>query len=120
MSGATVDMTGKQPGPGHRPEAVKGATVTDARGHYEYPQAEGGALGKWFIGEVGFTRFGTTGAAVHDEYNPGLSTHVPTAQSGDRPARRRPAAPPGPRHWPCRARSGQCANARRRAVRASP
>ncbi|MBV1853885.1 right-handed parallel beta-helix repeat-containing protein [Catellatospora tritici] len=65
-----------------RDGSIKDATVTDARGHYEYPQAEGGGLGKWFVGEVGFTRFGTTGAAVHDEYNPGLSTHVPTAQGG--------------------------------------
>ena len=32
------------------------------------PTAEGGPLGKFFIGEVGFARFGTSGAAVHDEY----------------------------------------------------
>ena len=31
--------------------------MTDANGHYSYTEAEGGPLGKWFIGEVGFSRF---------------------------------------------------------------
>jgi Polysaccharide lyase family 4, domain II len=65
-----------------RDGSIKEDTFTNAQGYYEYPQAEGGPLGKWFIGEVGFARFGTTGAAVHDEYNPGISTHVPTDVGG--------------------------------------
>jgi hypothetical protein len=40
-------------------------------GYYEYPTAEGGPLGKFIIGEVGFARFGTEpGASVHDELDP--------------------------------------------------
>jgi hypothetical protein len=64
-----------------RDGSIKEDTFTDAQGYYEYPQAEGGPLGKWFIGEVGFSRFGTTGASVHDEFT-GVATHVPTDVGG--------------------------------------
>jgi hypothetical protein len=51
--------------------SIKESTFTDATGHYEYPTAEGGAIGKWFIGEQGFSRFSAfPGPSVHDEHNP--------------------------------------------------
>ncbi|MFF4417889.1 choice-of-anchor Q domain-containing protein [Streptosporangium sp. NPDC001559] len=65
-----------------RDGSIKDSTFTDAQGRYEYTNAEGGPLGKWFIGEVGFARFGTTGAAVHSEYDPSRSAHVPTDEGG--------------------------------------
>jgi hypothetical protein len=65
-----------------RDGSIKEETFTNAAGHYEYPTAEGGPLGKFFIGEVGFARFGTTGAAVHDEYDRDITTHVPTDLGG--------------------------------------
>lgn len=65
-----------------RDGSIKDSTFTDAQGRYEYTNSEGGPLGKWFIGEVGFSRFGTTGAAVHSEYNQAVSTHVPTDVGG--------------------------------------
>jgi hypothetical protein len=65
-----------------RDGSIKDATFTDAQGRYEYTNAEGGPLGKWFIGETGFTRFGTTGASVHSEYDPTQATHVPTDVGG--------------------------------------
>src|SRR5258706_354456 len=41
----------------------------DASGHYEYPTAEGGALGRWFINEQGFSRFSAyPGPSPHDEH----------------------------------------------------
>jgi hypothetical protein len=52
-----------------RDGSIKEATVTDANGNYEYPTAEGGALGRWIIGEQGFSRFSAyPGASVHDEH----------------------------------------------------
>ena len=65
-----------------RDGSIKESTFTDTTGYYEYPTAEGGALGKWIIGEQGFARFGVTGAAVHDELHPNSVTHVPTNQGG--------------------------------------
>ena len=46
-----------------RDGSIKEGNVTDKNGHYVYTQAEGGPLGKWFIGEVGFSRYATTGAS---------------------------------------------------------
>ena len=71
-----------------RDGSVDQATVTDATGHYEFPEAEGGVVGKFVVGEVGFGRFGTTGAQLHDEYEQfGLAgrpppQHVPDDLSG--------------------------------------
>ena len=45
-----------------RDGSIKEATFTDPDGYYEYPTAEGGALGKWIINEQGFARFGVPGA----------------------------------------------------------
>jgi hypothetical protein len=51
-----------------RDGSIKESTFTDATGHYEYPTAEGGALGRWIINEQGFARFSAfPGASVHDE-----------------------------------------------------
>ncbi len=47
-----------------RDGSIMGAQQTDKNGHYQWTQAEGGPLGKWFIGEVGFSRFATTGASM--------------------------------------------------------
>ncbi|MFU8874374.1 hypothetical protein [Micromonospora sp. SL4-19] len=52
-----------------RDGSIKEATFTDARGHYEYPTAEGGALGRWIVNEQGFARFSAyPGPSVHDEH----------------------------------------------------
>src|SRR6185312_3942447 len=51
-------------------------------GHYEYPTAEGGPLGRWIINEQGFGRFDVTGASAHDEYAPSGVTAIPTAKGG--------------------------------------
>ncbi|MBO0845449.1 MAG: hypothetical protein J2P22_08555 [Nocardioides sp.] len=51
-----------------RDGSIKESTFTNANGDYEYPTAEGGALGRWFINEQGFARFSADpGASVHDE-----------------------------------------------------
>ena len=65
-----------------RDGSIKEGSITDPSGYYEYPTAEGGALGKWIIGEQGFGNFGVTGASVHDEYDPNIVTPVPTSQGG--------------------------------------
>jgi hypothetical protein len=65
-----------------RDGSIKESTVTGPGGYYEYPTAEGGALGRWIINEQGFARFGVSGAAVHDEYDPSIATHVPTDLGG--------------------------------------
>ncbi|UQX88809.1 hypothetical protein M6D93_02120 [Jatrophihabitans telluris] len=64
-----------------RDGSIKETTTTDTTGHYSYPTAEGGALGKWFINEQGYARQGVTGASVHDEHT-GAVTAVPTNQGG--------------------------------------
>jgi len=76
-----------------RDGSVKEDTVTtgagspNGPGYYEYPQAEGGALGKFIIGESGFTRLGTEpGASVHDEHNPNQVTHICASPPGASPA----------------------------------
>ncbi len=52
-----------------RDGSIKESTFTDATGHYEYPTAEGGALGKWIINEQGFARFSAyPGPSTHDEH----------------------------------------------------
>ena len=52
-----------------RDGSIKESTFTDASGHYEYPTAEGGALGKWIINEQGFARFSAyPGPSTHDEH----------------------------------------------------
>src|SRR5215472_9616813 len=79
-----------------RDGSIKENTFTDANGHYEYPTAEGGALGRWFINEQGFARFSSfPGASVHDEFtgdvtpscvveppNVPAATCVPNSQGG--------------------------------------
>ena len=79
-----------------RDGSIKETTVTDPSGHYEYPTAEGGALGRWFINEQGFARFQSyPGPSVHDEHTgdvtpscavepPAVPANpcVPTAQGG--------------------------------------
>jgi Polysaccharide lyase family 4, domain II len=66
-----------------RDGSVKEETFTDAFGHYEYPTAEGGPLGKWIIGEQGFARFSALpGAFLHDEYDPNKVEHIPTDLGG--------------------------------------
>jgi hypothetical protein len=65
-----------------RDGSIKESTVTGPDGHYEYPTAEGGPLGKWIINEQGFTRFGVTGASVHDEHTDAV-THIESNQGGD-------------------------------------
>ena len=65
-----------------RDGSIKEATTTGPGGYYEYPTAEGGPLGRWIVNEQGFSRFDVTGASVHDEYNPDIVTHIPTALGG--------------------------------------
>jgi hypothetical protein len=65
-----------------RDGSIKESSFTDAVGHYEYPQVEGGNVGKFFIGEVGFARFATNGASLHDELNFDSVTRVPQEQGG--------------------------------------
>jgi hypothetical protein len=65
-----------------RDGSIKESTFTDAVGRYEYPQVEGGNVGKFFIGEVGFARFQTTGASLHDEFTPSIVDKVPDTLGG--------------------------------------
>ena len=66
-----------------RDGSIKDATVTDPTGYYEYPQAEGGPLGKWFINEQGFARFSAfPGASVHNEIDYSHVDKVPTDLGG--------------------------------------
>ncbi|HSS10947.1 MAG TPA: hypothetical protein VLL25_13745, partial [Acidimicrobiales bacterium] len=52
-----------------RDGSIKESTFTDPTGHYEYPTAEGGPLGKWIVNEQGFARFSAfPGPSVHDEH----------------------------------------------------
>ena len=52
-----------------RDGSIKEATFTDAHGYYQYPTAEGGALGRWIVGEQGFARFSAyPGPSAHDEH----------------------------------------------------
>jgi hypothetical protein len=52
-----------------RDGSIKEATFTDSSGHYEYPTAEGGPLGKWIVNEQGFARFQAyPGPSMHDEH----------------------------------------------------
>jgi hypothetical protein len=52
-----------------RDGSIKESTTTDPTGHYEYPTAEGGGLGRWFINEQGFGRFSAyPGPSMHDEH----------------------------------------------------
>jgi hypothetical protein len=64
-----------------RDGSIKETTFTDASGRYEYPTAEGGAVGKWIINEQGFARWSVTGASVHDERT-GAVTQIPSDQGG--------------------------------------
>ncbi|GAB3058766.1 hypothetical protein GCM10027053_20920 [Intrasporangium mesophilum] len=65
-----------------RDGSIKESTVTGPGGYYEYPTAEGGALGRWIINEQGFSRFGVSGASLHDEYDPSVVTHIPDDLGG--------------------------------------
>ncbi len=52
-----------------RDGSIKESTFTDPSGYYQYPTAEGGALGRWIINEQGFARFSSfPGASYHDEH----------------------------------------------------
>ncbi len=52
-----------------RDGSIKESTFTDPNGYYQYPTAEGGALGRWIINEQGFARFSAyPGPSVHDEH----------------------------------------------------
>ena len=52
-----------------RDGSIKEGTFTDPSGHYVYPTAEGGALGRWVVNEQGFARFSAyPGPSVHDEH----------------------------------------------------
>jgi hypothetical protein len=63
--------------------SIKAATFTDSQGHYEYPTAEGGALGKWFINEQGFARFtANPGPSLHNEIHPNQVSPSCAADSG--------------------------------------
>ena len=51
-----------------RDGSIKESTITGPDGYYQYPTAEGGALGRWIINEQGFARFSAyPGASMHDE-----------------------------------------------------
>ncbi len=64
--------------------SIKEDTFTDGDGHYEYPTAEGGALGKWFVGEQGFARFtALPGPSVHDEITADV---LPSCSASNGPA----------------------------------
>jgi large repetitive protein len=64
--------------------SIKEDTFTDSDGHYEYPTAEGGALGKWFVNEQGFARFSAfPGPSLHDEITP--SNVLPSCAASDTP-----------------------------------
>ncbi|HMJ36245.1 MAG TPA: hypothetical protein VK501_20255 [Baekduia sp.] len=65
-----------------RDGSIKETVFTDAFGRYEYPTTEGGNVGKFFIGEVGFARFQTNGASLHDEYDPSHVERVPSELGG--------------------------------------
>jgi hypothetical protein len=65
-----------------RDGSIKEATTTDPTGYYQYPTAEGGPLGRWIVNEQGFARFGVSGAALHDEHDPNVVTHIPTDVGG--------------------------------------
>jgi len=79
-----------------RDGSIKESTVTNGSGYYQYPTAEGGALGRWIINEQGFARFQSyPGPSVHDEHTgdvtpscavepPAVPANpcVPTAQGG--------------------------------------
>jgi hypothetical protein len=52
-----------------RDGSIKEGTFTNTNGYYEYPTAEGGALGRWIVNEQGFARFSAyPGPSVHDEH----------------------------------------------------
>lgn len=52
-----------------RDGSIKEGTFTDPNGYYQYPTAEGGALGRWIVNEQGFARFSAyPGPSVHDEH----------------------------------------------------
>ena len=93
-----------------RDGSIKETTITDPTGYYEYPTAEGGALGRWIINEQGFARFSAyPGPSVHDEHTgdvtPSCAVESPAAPANpcvpDRPGRR-PAAQPAPAGGPPR------------------
>src|SRR5262249_30328275 len=52
-----------------RDGSIKESTFTDSNGYYQYPTAEGGALGRWIINEQGFARFSAyPGPSPTDEH----------------------------------------------------
>jgi len=79
-----------------RDGSIKESTFTDASGYYQYPTAEGGALGRWFVNEQGFSRFSAyPGPSPHDEHTDAVTAScavdppavpadpcVPTSQGG--------------------------------------
>lgn len=71
-----------------RDGSIKDTTTSDANGHYEYTNAEGGQLGRWFINEQGFSRYSAyPGPSLHDERDPGnINKVVPSCGSSNPPA----------------------------------
>jgi hypothetical protein len=80
-----------------RDGSIKESTFTDPNGYYQYPTAEGGALGRWIVNEQGFARFSAyPGPSTHDEHTGAVTPScavappvlvpanpcVPTAQGG--------------------------------------
>jgi hypothetical protein len=52
-----------------RDGSIKDVATTDPSGYYQYPNAEGGFLGRWFINEQGFTQLSAyPGPSMHDEH----------------------------------------------------
>ena len=71
-----------------RDGSIKEATFTDPTGYYEYPTAEGGALGRWIINEQGFARFSAyPGASVHDEHTGAVTPVLRRRSPAVRPTR---------------------------------
>ena len=84
-------------------------TFTDPNGYYEYPTAEGGALGRWIINEQGFARFsaypGRVGARrAHRRGDAVLRGRLRRSGQPVHPERRgrRPADEPAPARRPPR------------------
>jgi hypothetical protein len=69
-----------------RDGSIKEGTVTDPSGHYEYPTAEGGALGRWIVGEQGFARFSSyPGPSLRDEHTGAVTPSCATVDAAGNP-----------------------------------
>jgi hypothetical protein len=64
-----------------RDGSIKEGTFTGTDGYYQYPTAEGGALGRWIVNEQGFARFSSyPGPSIHDEHTGAV---VPSCATAD-------------------------------------